>query len=227
MASHNAELPKSEIFDDQAGRKINREIWQNRNIGATSRYDPDGDWDRTPGALEVHPQRVWDWSDLQIARAAASDFKGFELATLLATVASDPRPVPLAPLTENDLAAEIEPSDRVARMRPGSTHEFVVRVTNRGYKSWPSFSGEGLMYARHLVVLVARWLAEGEPLAGVGDVARFPSNVAPGAGAEVALRLTAPLRRGAYEIEVQVSQALDGEHGVVGPNALTLPMRVE
>jgi len=196
-------------------------------VQAVGVYFDDGDWNRTPVALESQPRRVWDWSDMQVERAAASTFKGFELAPLLAGVARDPRPVPLVQLTERDLAAEIETSDRAVRMRRGSTREIVVRVTNRGDKSWPSFSGEGLMYARHLVVLVARWLAGGKPLAGEGDVVRFPSNVAPGDTAEVALRLTAPLLRGFYEIDVRVGQALDGEHGLVGLDALTIPMRVE
>jgi hypothetical protein len=61
----------------------------------------------------------------------------------------------------------------------------------------------------------------------MGDVVRLPSNVAPGDRAEVPLRLTAPPRPGTYEIDVHVVQALDGEHGVVGPNGLKFPMRVE
>ena len=196
-------------------------------VQAVGVYFADDDWNRTPAPLELRPQRVWDWSDLQIAREIASGFKGTELAPLLAGVARDPRPVPLAPLTVNDLAAEIESTDGVATMRRGSTREVVVRVTNRSDKPWPSFSGDGRIYVRYLVVLVARWLADGEPLAGMGDVVRLPSNVAPGDRAEVPLRLTAPPRPGAYEIDVHVVQALDGEHGVVGPNGLKFPMRVE
>jgi hypothetical protein len=196
-------------------------------VQAVGVYFADDDWNRTPVPLELQPRRVWDWSDLQIARAIASGFKGTELAPLLVGVARDPRPVPLAPLTANDLAAEIESTDGVATMRRGSTRELVVRVTNRSDKPWPSFSGEGRIYVRHLVVLVARWLADGRPLAGMGDVVRFPSNVAPGQRAEVPLRLTAPPRPGAYEIDLHVVQALDGEHGVVGPNDLKFPMRVE
>lgn len=196
-------------------------------VQAVGVYFDDGGWNRTPVALELEPRRVWDWSDRQIARAAASGFKGFELATVLASVASDPRPVLLAPLTESDLAAEFEPREHVPSMRRGSTREIAVLVTNRGDKPWPSFSGEGLMYARHLVVLVVRWLAEGVPLAGVGDVVRLPSNIAPGDTAEVVLRLTAPSHRGNYELDVRVVQAVDGEHGVVGPNGLTFPIRVE
>ena len=142
-------------------------------------------------------------------------------------MARDPRPVLLAPLTVNDLAAEIESTDGVATMWRGTTREVVVRVTNRSDKPWPSFSGEGRIYVRHLVVLVARWLADGQPLAGMGDVVRLPSNVAPGERAEVSLRLTAPPRPGAYEIDVHVVQALDGGHGVVGPNGLKFPMRVD
>jgi hypothetical protein len=196
-------------------------------VQAVGVYFDDDDWNRTPVPLEQEPRRVWDWSDLQIARAMASDFKGTELAPLLAGVARDPRPVPLARLTANDLAAEIESTDGVATMWRGSTREVVVRVTNRGHKPWPSFSGDGRIYVRRLVVLVARWLADGQPLAEMGDVVRLPSNVAPGEKAEVPLRLTAPARPGAYEIDVHVVQALDGEHGVVGPDGLKFPMRVD
>jgi hypothetical protein len=196
-------------------------------VQAVGVYFDDDDWNRTPVPLELQPRRVWDWSDLQIRRAMASGFKGTELAPLLAGVARDPRPVPLAPLTANDLAAEIESTDGVATMRRGSMREFVMRVTNRSDKPWPSFSGDGRIYVRHLVVLVARWLADGQPVAGMGEVVRLPSNVAPGDTAEVPLRLTAPPRPGAYEINVQVVQALDGEHGVVGAYDLKLPMRVD
>ena len=66
-----------------------------------------------------------------------------------------------------------------------------------------------------------------KPLAGMGDVVRLPSNVAPGDRVEVPLRLTAPPRPGAYEIDFHVVQALDGEHGVVGPDGLKFPMRVD
>jgi hypothetical protein len=190
-------------------------------------YFDDDDWNRTPVPLEHRPRRVWDWSDLQITRAVASGFKGTELAPLLAGVLHDPRPVPLAPLAANDLAAAIESSDGIASMRPGAIHEMTVRVTNRGDKPWPSFSGDGPIYVRHLVVVVARWLADGQPLAEMGDVVRLPSNVAPGDRIEVPLRLTAPARPGAYEIDVHVVQALDGEHGVVGPDGLKFPVRVE
>jgi hypothetical protein len=195
-------------------------------VQAVGVYFADDDWNRTPVPLELQPRRVWDWSDLQIARAMASGFKGTELAPLLVGMARDPRPVPIAQLTANDLAAEIEATDGVATMRPGSTRELVVRVTNRSDKPWPSFSGEGGIYVRHLVVVVVRWLADGQPLAGLGDVVRLPSNVAPGERTEVPLRLTAPPRPGAYEIDVHVVQALDGEHGVVGPNGLKFPLRV-
>jgi hypothetical protein len=196
-------------------------------VQAIGVYFADDDWNRHPVPLEVQPRRVWDWSDLQIARAMASGFKGTELAPLLAGVVRDPRPVPLAPLKPKDLVAEIESTDGVATMRPGSTRELVVRVTNRGDKPWPSFSGYGATYVRLIVVVVGRWLADGQPLAGMGDVASLPSNVAPGERAEVRLRLTAPPRPGVYEIDVRVVQALDGEHGVVGPDGLRFPMRVE
>lgn len=196
-------------------------------VQAIGVYFADDDWNRTPVPLEVRPRRVWDWSDLQIARAMASGFKGTELAPLLAGVVRDPRPVLLAPLNADDLAAEIESIDGVTTMRAGSTRALIVRVTNRSDKPWPSFSGNGRIYARYLVVLAARWLADGRPLAGMGDVVTLPSNVAPGEMTEVPLRLTAPSRPGAYEIDVHVVQALDGERGVVGPTDLKFPIRVK
>lgn len=196
-------------------------------VQAIGVYFDDDDWNRHPTPLEVQPGRVWDWSDLQIARAAGSGWKGAELAPLLAGIVRDPRPVPLAPLAVADLAADIERIDGAERMRAGETREVVLRVTNRGDKPWPSFSGYGGIYVRMIVVVVGRWLADGQPLAGMGDVVRLPSNVAPGERAEVPLRLTAPPRPGAYEIDVRVVQALDGEHGVVGPNGLKIPVRVK
>jgi hypothetical protein len=196
-------------------------------VQAIGVYFDDDDWNRTPAPLELQPQRVWDWSDLQIARALGSTWKGDELAPLLAGVIRDPRPVLLAPLAAADLAADIETAVGAERMRAGETREIVLRVTNRGDKPWPSFSGYGRIYVRHLVVLVVRWLDAGRPLSGVGEVVRLPATLAPGQTAEVPVRLTAPLRAASYVIDVHVSQALDGGQGVVGPNSLEFPMRVQ
>jgi hypothetical protein len=190
-------------------------------------YFDDDDWNFNPVPLELQPQRVWDWSDLQIARALGSGWKGAELAPLLAGIVRDPRPVPLAPLAVADLAADIERVDGAERMRAGETREVILRVTNRGDKPWPSFSGYGRIYTRYLVVVVARWLEDGKPMAAMGDTVRLPANVAPGETAEVPVRLTAPLHAATYEIDVHVVQALDGEKGVMGPRSITFPMRVE
>lgn len=196
-------------------------------VQAIGVYFADDDWNRTPVPLERQPRRVWNWSDLQITRAMASDFKGTELAPLFAGILRDPRPVMLTSLTESDLAADIQSVDAMTAMRRGSTRDVVVRVTNRSDKPWPSFSGNARIYARHLVVIVARWLVDGQPLAAMGDVVRLPSNLAPGESTDVHLQLTAPSRPGAYTIDVHVVQAMDGERGVSGPNALTLPVRVD
>jgi hypothetical protein len=196
-------------------------------VQAIGVYFDDDDWNRTPTPLELQPQRVWDWSDLQIARALGSGWKGNELAPLLADILRDPRPVLLSPLAAAELAADIETAVAVERMRPGEARDTVLRVTNRGDKPWPSFSGYGRIYARRLVVLVVRWLDAGTPLPGMGDVVRLPANVAPGTTVEVPVRLTAPLHAASYAIDVHVSQALDGEQGVVGPNSLEFPVRVQ
>jgi hypothetical protein len=74
---------------------------------------------------------------------------------------------------------------------------------------------------------MARWLADGAPVAGVGDVVLLPTNLEPGESDEVALALTAPAQPGAYELELRVTQAIDGTRGVIGAGAARVPVRVE
>jgi hypothetical protein len=190
-------------------------------------YFADDDWNRHPFPLERRPNRVWDWSDLQIARALASGWKGTEMAPLLAAITRDPRPVPLAALQVGDLAAGIDLLDAPRSLRHGEKRDVVVRLTNRGDKPWPAFSGEGSISVRYLVVLVIRWFADGKPLGGEGDVVRLPANLAPNRSIDLHFELAAPAHPGAYELDFRVSQALDGMHGVVGPSGLRLPIRVE
>jgi hypothetical protein len=105
--------------------------------------------------------------------------------------------------------------------------ETTVRITNGSDVGWPAFNGEGTISARYLVFVLVRWFAGGAPLPGVGDVVLLPENLSPGESLQMPLRLEAPSRPGDYEVEIRVSQAIDGRHGVVGPDALRRPVRVE
>jgi hypothetical protein len=93
--------------------------------------------------------------------------------------------------------------------------------------AWPAFSGDGTISSRYLTFLVIRWLADGEPVAGVGDVLPLPENVAPNELIAMRVPIVAPPDPGQFELELSVTQALDSRHGVVPPNALRVPVRVE
>jgi hypothetical protein len=80
--------------------------------------------------------------------------------------------------------------------------------------------------ARYLTFLLVRWYAGGALLPGVGDVIPLPENVAPGEAVEMHFRLAAAPRPGDYEVELRVTQAIDGQRGVIGPDALRQPVRV-
>ena len=64
-------------------------------------------------------------------------------------------------------------------------------------------------------------------LRGVGDVLRLPSNVSPGETLDLDFDLVAPSRPGNYEVEIRVSQAVDGTRGVPSPSGFRFPVRVE
>jgi hypothetical protein len=149
------------------------------------------------------------------------------MVPLLASVGRDSRPVPLAPLAADDLAAGIELLDAPRTLGRGARRDAVVRLTNRGDKPWPAFSGEGSISVRYLVVLVVRWFAAGRPLGGEGDVLRLPANLAPHRSVDLHFQLAAPAQPGAYELDFRVSQAIDGMHGVIGPSGLRLSVLVE
>ena len=49
-------------------------------VQAIGVYCADDSWNREPVPLEQNPERVWDWSDLQIVRALRNGWRGGELA---------------------------------------------------------------------------------------------------------------------------------------------------
>ncbi len=196
-------------------------------VQALGVYCAEDEWNREPLPLELSPQRVWDWSDLQIARALHSDFRGGEMGPLLLDVFRDAVPARLQPLAPEELASAIRIANAPTRMRAAAPGEILVRVSNRGAKAWPAFSGDGHISVRYLTLLVVRWFAGGQPVAGAGDVLRMPSNLMPGESLEMAVPLVAPARAGTYQVELRVTQALDGRHGISSADAARFPVTVE
>jgi hypothetical protein len=190
-------------------------------------YFADDDWNRGPVPLEAAPQRVWDWSDLQIVRAARSGWHGSDLEGVLIGSLGESQPVLLAALSQDDLATRFEISDRPAEMAAGSTLTPVVRLTNRGTRAWPAFSGKGRISIRYLTVLVVRWFAGDRTVAGSGDVLRLRENLMPGETLKMPVPLAAPRVPGSYEVELRIAQAIDGRHGIVSRDALRLSVTVK
>jgi hypothetical protein len=195
-------------------------------IQAIGVYAADDRWNRDPVPLEVRPIRVWDWGDLQIMRALHNGWRAGELAPVMMDAFRDPVPAQIVPLSEADLASDIGARGLPTHLPRGGTASGVVDVTNRGAAAWPAFNGDGVINSRHLMFLLVRWLANGRALEGVGDVVRLPLNVSPGETIEVPISVTAPAVSGNFELELRVSQAVDRRRGVIGPNALRLPVRV-
>ena len=195
-----------------------------QSLGA---YADDDDWNRTPVQLERKPQRVWDWGDLQITRALRNGWHPTELVGVFVDTFADATAAHLAALSSADLASAIEVLEVPPQLPPGATAVLRARLTNRGGKSWPAFSGKGMISVRYLVFTIAQWYRDGRPLPGVGEVVPLAANLAPGESTEVKIPLTAPRQPGDYEIELRVSQAVDGQHGIASPQAVRFALRVE
>jgi hypothetical protein len=195
-------------------------------VQAIGVYAADDRWNRDPFPLEVRPQRVWDWSDLQIIHALNSGWKPGELVPIMLDAFRDPVSARVAPLSEADLASAIavrgvpETADRASTVRG------VAAITNRSQVAWPAFSGEGAIGGRHLVFVLVRWLADGRAVPGIGDVLPVPENVSPGETVDVPFSLQVPGMPGAFEIEFRVTQAVDRLHGKISQDAQRVRVRV-
>lgn len=196
-------------------------------VQAIGVYAADDRWNREPAPLETRPDRVWDWSDLQIVRALHNGWRAGELAPVMVSAFREAVPARVAPLSDADLASTIAVRGLPAAVRRGATTAGTVEITNRGNAAWPAFSGEGVISARYLIFVLVRWLAHDRPLDGAGDVVALPQNVSPGETVEVPLSLAAPPLAGDFELELRVTQAVDGRHGRVSQDALRVPVRVE
>jgi hypothetical protein len=196
-------------------------------VQAIGVYAADDRWNREPEPIEVRPERLWDWADLQIVRALRDGWRAGELAPVMLDAFREPVPARVAPLSEPDLASTITARGLPARMRRGATTSTVVAVTNRGGAAWPAFTGEGVISSRYVVFLLVRWLAGGRQMQGLGDVIALPLNVSPGETVDVPLSLTAPSQPGDFELELRVTQAVDHDRGLIGKDALRVPVRVD
>jgi hypothetical protein len=196
-------------------------------VQAIGVYAADDRWNRDPLPLEVRPQRLWDWSDLQIVRALNSGLKPGELVPIMLDAFGDPVAAQVAPLSEADLASSVEIRGFPDAIDRGSTVRGVAEVTNRSSVAWPAFSGEGTIGGRHLVYVLVRWFADGRPLPGAGDVLELPENASPGETVEVPLSLQVPMVPGAFELEFRVTQAVDRLHGMISQDARRVRLRVK
>jgi hypothetical protein len=196
-------------------------------VQAIGVYAADDDWNRTPTPLERQPSRVWDWSDLQVVRGLAGGVRVHELAAVMVDAFRDPVPAQVRRLSADDLRCAIvmKPPRRV--FQRGASVPTLVKITNLGQAAWPAFSGEGVISARYLTFLLVRWFADGQLTPGAGDVVLLPENVTPGETIKMRVALVAPASPGRYELDLRVTQAIDGVRGVVGADALRVPVTVE
>jgi hypothetical protein len=195
-------------------------------VQAVGVYAADDGWNRDPISVDTRPERVWDWRDTQIRRAIGNGFRGFELLPVLVDTFRDDLPAQLVELSPADLAARIELVEMPTEIRAGSATQMRVRVTNRGGAAWPMFSGKGMLDIRHLVFVVQSWKVRGQPIAGLGEVVLLPENLTPGESCDIELPLVAPPHAGVFEIEIRVTQAIDGEKGIPSPDAAAARLRV-
>lgn len=195
-------------------------------VQAIGAYAADDEWNREPTRLERAPWRVWDWRDLQIARSARNGLHPMELRRVMLDAFRDPVPARVGPLQPAQLAGPVTALEVPRQLPAGGARRARVRIVNHGGVAWPAFSGEGAISSRNLIFLLVRWYAGGAQVPGVGDVVLLPENVAPGETIQMGFRLQAPSQAGEYELELRVAQAVDGLRGVVGPDALRLPVRV-
>jgi hypothetical protein len=196
-------------------------------VQAIGVYAADDMWNRDPAPLELHPERVWDWSDLQIVRALNNGWRGGELAALMVDTFRDPLPARVEKLKEDDLRSTIRLDDYPATVARGTSLERWVEITNDGRVAWPAFSGEGVISARYLTFLLVRWFVNDQALPGIGDVIPLPENVSPGETVRMRVPLLAPPVPGRFDLELRITQAVDGTRGLSGPTELRVPVTVE
>jgi len=187
-------------------------------------YCDDNGWNEVPGNIDVQTERLWDWSDPQILRAARAGWHGADFATLLHQLLVDPRPAPLVPLDPADLSGTIEaaapPPWRFTAGRGGALD---VHVTNRSAaRVWPAYSDYGALD----VGLVLVWRSGDAVQQGIGGFVPLRRNLGPAESEHFRTWVDAPPTPGAYKLEIAIVQDL-GRSGRFGGAALTVPVIVE
>lgn len=194
-------------------------------VQAIGVYWDDDSWNRLPVPLEQNPHRVWDWRDWQVARAVRGSWHGTDLAPLLATVFFDREPAYVRSLTAADLANTLQVDGAPSHFAPGQSLRLSARLRNDGERTWPAFTGD--LNVRYTVFLVVQWFRDGAPLPGAGDVLRLPHNVEPGESIAIDVPLQVPAESGSYQVELRVTQAVDGTRGIADGDPLRIAARVE
>jgi hypothetical protein len=190
-------------------------------VQALGVYCDDNSWNSYPASPDS--ERLWDWNDLQIFRAARAGWHGTDLAPLLRQVFTDPRAVPLQPLSPSDLKGEISIEEELPlRVRRGKVASIRLHVTSRSGVMWPAFSDYGYLECK----LAYRWWAGGAVLPEAGGIA-LPRNLGVGETAKIVGRVEIPDRGGRLELEVMLVQVLDVRKGTFGGIALRVPVNVE
>jgi hypothetical protein len=116
---------------------------------------------------------------------------------------------------------------QAASATSGSPFQLAVRVTNLGRTAWGSPAQVNALGVAELqpakrAMLVARWVDLGglgsAPAApgGIGASSILPAGLAPGAGVDVAFRLTAPVTPGEYLLVLDVVDPTSGSLAAAG-----------
>ena len=193
-------------------------------VQAIGTYCDDNSWNALPRSVSKASWRMWDWNDPQILRAARAGWHAFDLAPLLWQALVHPEPALLRPLDADDLRGEITTDDPLplhySRQGSSTLH---IRLTNRSDVAWPAFSDFDYLQ----VWIVYRWWSEGAVVQGEGGFVHLPRNLGPQESIALNAAIEPPNRRGEYQLELVVIQAIDPAKGRSGGAALRVPVRVE
>ncbi|HEV8555699.1 MAG TPA: methyltransferase domain-containing protein [Actinophytocola sp.] len=124
------------------------------------------------------------------------------------------RPVPLEPgVMRADLVVTQAPRELVA----GQVQHVPLRITNTGSGPWP---------VDRCIRVGNHWLAGGA--VAVMDDARvdLPHEIGPGESVELSVPVTAPIKAGAFELEIDLVQEEVTWWGEVGSSTVRLPVEV-
>ena len=190
-------------------------------IGAYCDFDS---WNHLPVSVDRQPQRVWDWSNLQIVRAVRGGWHGTDLGPLLWQMATDPRPALLSELDPAALAGDVAIEGPLPLRYPaGRLGRLIVRITNQGPAVWPAFTDYGFLDCR----VIGVWKRDGETLENGASSFVLPRNLGPGESVEITRLITTPTHPGAYELDLALVQRLDNGKGIFGGAHQRVPVQVE